>query len=119
MTLTTQRDRIRTVAERWRETYEPFTDDRPRFSWRTGMVSPPLNTRQIAEQLDALDPETATDEEVNVIIGNDSWTRLTCDECDEDVDAVLTVGEEPDHESHTASLCRTCVGRIFSSYWPF
>lgn len=117
MKLTTQRDTIRAVASRWRQQYEPFTDDRPMFSWRTGVTSPPLNKKQIAENLDDLDGETATPEDVAAIIGNESWTRLTCDECGKDTDAVLTVGQEPDYESHTASLCRSCVERASSIPW--
>lgn len=117
MKLTTQRDTIRAVASRWRQQYEPFTDDRPMFSWRTGVTSPPLNKKQIAEKLDDLDGETATPEDVAAIIGNESWTRLTCDECGKDTDAVLTVGQEPDYESHTASLCRSCVERASSIPW--
>lgn len=117
MKLTTQRDTIRAVASRWRKQYEPFTDDRPRFSWRTGVTSPPLNKKQIAEKLDALDAETATPEDVAAIIGNESWTRLTCDECGKDTDAVLTVGQELYYESHTASLCRSCVEQESSIPW--
>ena len=32
-----------------------------------------------------------------------------CDACGEVVDRVVTVGEEPDYESSTATLCRTCL----------
>jgi len=118
MTLTTQRDLIRSVAARWRKQYEPFTDDRPLFSWRTGQQLPPLNKKQIAEKLDALDPETATAAEVNDTIGNASWTRLSCDECGKETDATLQVGEEPDYESQTACLCRSCVEKAAATVWP-
>jgi hypothetical protein len=114
MKLTTQRDLIRAVAARWRQQYEPFTnDDKPLFSVRNGYRQP-IPKKAIAEKLDALDKETATAAEVAEIIGNESWTRLTCDECGKDTDALLTVGQEPDYESHTASLCRSCVERSSS-----
>ena len=118
MNLITQRDLIRAVAKRWRETYEPFTDDQPLFSWRTGQTSPPLNKQQIAEKLDALDPETATAEEVNAAIGNESWVRLSCDECGKETEALVTVGQAPDYESHTASICHTCVQKLVQLPWP-
>lgn len=117
MKLTTQRDLIRSVAARWRQQYEPFTnDDKPLFSVRNGYREP-IREKPIAEKLDALDKETATAADVAAIIGNESWTRLTCDECGKDTDAVLTVGQEPDYESHTASLCRSCVERAYSIPW--
>ncbi len=116
MKITTQRDLIRKVAKRWREQYEPFTNDPPIFSWRTGTYSPPISKRQIAEKLDAIDTETATAADVEAIIGNDSWTDLKCDECGKYVDSVLTVGDEPDFESRTASLCRDCVKLAVSMF---
>jgi hypothetical protein len=117
MKLTTQRDLIRAVAARWRQQYEPFqNDDRPLFSVRNGCRQP-IPKKAIIEMLDALDKETATPADVAGIIGNASWTRLTCDECEKDTDAVLTVGEKPDYESHTASLCRSCVERAASISW--
>ena len=102
MTLTTQRDLIRAVAKRWRDTYAPFT---PASSTGEGI----RNKKAISERLDALDAETVAAEEVNGIIGNDSWTSLTCDECRKEVLATVTVGQEPDYESATASLCRDCA----------
>jgi hypothetical protein len=46
---------------------------------------------------------------VDAIIGNGSWTRCTCNECNRDVYAVVQLGEEPDYESHTAWICRDCI----------
>lgn len=63
------------------------------------------------EKLAQLDGETATVEEVNKIIGNNSWTRLTCNECGAHVTAVIEVGEPSDYESRTAHLCRPCLER--------
>jgi hypothetical protein len=116
MKLTTQRDLIRAVAARWRQQYEPFTHDTPLFSVRNGYRQA-IPKKEIAAMLDAIDAETATPEDIAAIIGNESWTRLTCDECGKDTDAVLTVGQEPDYESHTASLCRSCVERASSIPW--
>jgi hypothetical protein len=113
MTLTTQRDLIRAVAERWRRQYEPFNHEIPLFSVRNGYIQE-RTKMQIAEMLDALDKETATPPDVADIIGNESWTRMTCDECGQDTDALLTVGQDPDYESCTASLCRSCTEKAFA-----
>jgi len=64
---------------------------------------------KVAEALDALNKETASIQDVEAIIGNGSWTRLTCDECSSEVDAVIRMGQEPDYESSTALLCFSCV----------
>jgi len=115
MKITTQRDLIREVAARWRRQYEPFRDDRPIFSVRNG-YNQAISKKEIAEGLDAIDVETATPADIAAIIGNESWTRLTCHECGKDTDTVITVGQEPDYESHTASLCRPCVDQLLSKF---
>lgn len=112
MTITTQRDLIRQVAKRWRKTYEPFEKwpAQKRISRDTpdGGVEF-VSKQQVADDLDALDPETATHEDVSGIIGNESWIRLTCDDCLSEVDATIQVGQEPDYENRTASLCLSCI----------
>lgn len=117
MIFTTQRNLIRVIAARWRNQYAPFTHDAPLFSERNGYRTG-LTKKAISEKLDALDPETASVEDVANIIGNDSWTRLTCDQCGKDTDAVLNVGQEPDIESHTASLCKECFLSLAAMPWP-
>jgi len=93
----TTRDMIRGVAERWRDQY-----------WNTH------NKKfiDIRAQLDALNDETATLADVVAIIGNDSWTKVRCDECSQEVDWVVQVGEDPDYESHTVTVCRSCLNKI-------
>lgn len=97
MNLITERDVIRGVADRWAKQYgtKDFLGD--------------AEKQGISQALKRLEPETATAEQVNAVIGNSSWTALTCDECRNDVKVVMMVGEEPDYESHTASLCMECI----------
>lgn len=90
----TQRDLIREVAARWARQYHGTTD------------SGKLN---ILAALLSLDRQTASPEYVARIIGNDSWTRLTCHECGECVKEVVQIGEEMDIESHTAHVCHDCL----------
>ena len=111
----TERDRILTVAERWDAQYSiniegvPPRPDNPLASGDTA--------RQISERLHKLNLKKVKASTVNKVIGNDSWTRLTCDECGRDVDAVLTVGQEPDYESRTASICRKCAEKVAAISW--
>jgi hypothetical protein len=81
------------VAERWRAQYPDAHADK--------LV--------IQRALEALDPATATAEEVEAIIGNKSWTTEMCDVCEEHVYQWLILGEPRDYESATVNICRTCL----------
>lgn len=96
MELITERSLIRTVAARWKE--------------QASRRSASFRVQAISAKLDALDGETATAQDVADIIGNHSWTDVpSCDECGEQTDAVVRVGEEPDDESATAWFCLECL----------
>ena len=111
----TNRDLIRTVSARWFKVYGDTMDSTPPlFTFNSKVVSERKTKRQISSELQSLDGDTATKEDVALIIGNDSWVRLTCDECEEDVDTVIRVGEKPDYESSTAYLCGSCVLKAFN-----
>ena len=46
-----------------------------------------------------------TPEDVDKIIGNSSWTRLICNHCNKDVDAVVIFGTSED----SLYICEDCV----------
>lgn len=48
-------------------------------------------------------------EAVEAVIGNDSWTACTCNECGRPVEAVARVGDDPAPDSQTTWLCRSCL----------
>lgn len=50
-----------------------------------------------------------TEDRAAEIIGNRSWTRNECDECGQDCDIVVRLGQEPDYESSTAQICLACL----------
>ena len=52
-----------------------------------------------------------TEERAKEILGNDSWTRNKCDECNKDVYATVQLGQEPDYESATANICLECLNK--------
>lgn len=90
----TLRSQVRTVADRWADQYRYWDHDAEKVA--------------IGAALRALDPETATPDDVAIIIGNRSWACPTeCDGCGEAFDAVVRVGEEPDYR--TCVLCIGCV----------
>lgn len=89
MKLFTVRDAIRDVAKNWKRQYGK-------------------EKSAIYSALKDLDKETATADDVARIIGNGSWTRLTCRSCYSEVQAVILVSIlNSDMES--IELCLECV----------
>lgn len=94
------------AAENWRHQYSEG-----KFGWKS--TSMPVQPIGVHRKLIALGP-TPTPEQVNAVIGNSSWTRLTCDQCGNEVDTVIVVGQAQDYESSTASLCITCLEQAYN-----
>lgn len=100
-----ERELVRTVAERWRKQYG--RDPSGIFGGRDKAV--------ILRQLEALDVETATAGDVAAIIGNKSWVSPdACDECGTASWSNVQVGQEPDYESATATLCADCLRKALA-----
>jgi hypothetical protein len=94
MKLYTTRSMIRTVLKRWRHQYPKGSEAR---------------FLAVEDKLAALDVETVTANEIERIIGNDSWTDIHCDECDTYVPAAMELGQEPGYQSNTAMVCLPCL----------
>lgn len=58
-------------------------------------------------KLQQLDPETCSSEDVEKVIGNDSWTALYCDECKRPVEAVAQFDTE-DYD-RPLRICLSCL----------
>tara|TARA_R110000744_G_scaffold10369_15_gene32432 strand:- start:379 stop:705 length:327 start_codon:yes stop_codon:yes gene_type:complete len=97
--ITTKRDLIKAVSWRWDSVYSSYPATDP--------------MRHVGEKLALLDKELATEADVANITGNERWTKLTCDECQQDVDNVIALGELSDYESNTASLCKECLNKAY------
>ena len=97
MKLETMREQVRSVANRWRTQYCNAS--------RHG-----VDRQEIQRKLDALDVETATDADVNAIIGNSSWAAPhQCHECGVSTWDAVELGQPPDYDSHTATVCIDCL----------
>lgn len=57
---------------------------------------------------------TPDPDEVDRVIGNKWWTQQRCDACDKYAGDVVVVGDEPDYESRTATLCRDCITEAYN-----
>jgi len=96
MKLETMRDQVRSVAKRWRMQY--------------GSGKYGKDKQKVLHALDGLDAETATVEDVTAIIGNDSWVGAhQCHECGAKTWRAVELGQPPDYESHTATICIDCL----------
>lgn len=101
MKLINEKTEIESVAERWKAAYCRDGD------WRDYGGS---SKEAIYLRLLAL-PQNATAKDIASIIGNSSWAGpQQCHECgDEDAEAVVQIGQEPDYESATADICLSCL----------
>ena len=106
MKLLSEREQVRSVVKRWRERYPD-----PEFGLRDGRTA-----GEIAARLDAIDPETAMAEDVAAAMGNlGGWVRQRpCDECGEYSWSCVELGEEPDDESCTATICEGCLRKALA-----
>lgn len=104
MRVFTKRGIIRNILQSWKFQY--FIDG----EWKYGE-----DNEVIYKELCKLNLETCSAEDVNKTIGNTSWTYLRCDECSEEVDELVELGEEPDYESRTANVCKSCLIRAIEA----
>ena len=90
----TKRDVILSVAQRWNNQYRSKQWDG-------------TDKRAIGQAIRALDLLTATEDDVASIIGNRSWTRLQCDQCEREVERVVQIAGT--NEYGPDNLCETCL----------
>lgn len=94
-------DRARKAPQRWDEHYR-------------GWSSRDYHKKRITAELLALPEADRTPERIAAIIGNDSWSAVECDQCGERVPVAVTVGQPPDYESSTATICEPCLRRALA-----
>lgn len=98
-------EQIAAVAGRWKRQY--FVGG----TWRTTRTG---SSEHIYQGLVAL-PATATAADVAAIIGNSSWVGHQCNECGEGADVAFQLGQEPDYESHTVTVCAVCA-KVYAEF---
>ena len=103
MKIITERDRIRNVAERWAKQYGVGT------RWECDPVK-----QGILQSLEMLNGNTCSAKIVDEIIGNNTWTRMRCDQCKKNTTWIIQLGEKPGYESQTANICRACFDKAIT-----
>lgn len=98
MQLLDERHQVRTVAQRWRAQYGG------------GSYGADRRGRMVGDELAALDVETATAADVAEIVGNGSWVgKNICNACKAETWDAVQLGEPPDCESSTVTICADCL----------
>lgn len=92
----TKQDLINNICSAWKQQY--FFDG----EWRYGE-----NKQVIYNNLIALG-DNKTEEKINEIIGNSSWTTITCGECNKHVDVVVVMN---DSDEYCAYICKKCINK--------
>ena len=87
------------VSRRWRERYTTSDGQWPHLL---------RNRKETFEQLLALG-DAITADDVERIMGNEMWTKSPCIECGQWHRELIQLGEEPDVESRTVTVCLECA----------
>ena len=99
MELITERSRIKGVADAWDAQYGP--DFRPIAGG---------SSKTVSEKLHALNLSRVSAATVNKIIGNDSWTRIVCYECQKPVTKVAVLYD--DDGTAVFEICESCATKV-------
>lgn len=99
MEFSSRQTRATKAAKMWQDLYEDYKE----------LQLP------IADELYALGGDPTPDA-VDKVIGNKLWTYCTCDECKQSCDAVVRIGDEPDYDSATARVCRSCIEKALALF---
>lgn len=100
MNLLSEREQVRGVSARWQAQYRNYHSN----------PQDEAEKRAIGARLAALNVEKATAKDVLGIVGNASWVGpAACDECGHKSWSSVVLGEPPDYESHTATICLRCL----------
>lgn len=100
MRVITKQALIATAAERFRESHQR------RDEWLPTVGGG--DSAAIYAKLLTL-PSGASEDAVTAAIGDNRWTENMCDECGEDRDVTVLLGEEIHHPTDTLSLCVDCL----------
>lgn len=65
-------------------------------------------TEERLAAVSSLDPDTATPADVARVM-NEHHVENRCDECEQDFDTLVQIGQEPDYDARWLCLCEGCL----------
>lgn len=107
MELITKRSRLDEIPDRYHEQYSKFYGTEYR-------LFDGARPEDIEVALRAL-PLPLVEADVIKFLGS-SWFDVHCDECERSVDAAVVLGEQPNYESATATICTDCLRNALALY---
>lgn len=110
MKIVTKRERIESVRDRWQKQYRHYSPDT--------LIGGGASREQvgvISRRLSKLDLSTCSEADVDAAIGVKKWASLRCDECLEDKDILMRMGDEPDYKARWQDLCADCLRRAITT----
>lgn len=96
--LITQQEVVDGVPKRWEKVYKlNGTNQQKGITLSLNSLSKPINK-----------------DEVNSIIGNTSWTRLSCDICSQETNAIVCIESDSfdGYEGANAYVCKECISKM-------
>lgn len=108
MKLITKQGKANTVAERWKQTYYSYNYSHELKEWYRGGKN---NSEDKYNKLIALG-DNPSPKSIESIIGNPTWTTLTCDHCKKEVDKVVSFSGVASDEYGYTELCWNCIDKI-------
>lgn len=111
MQLIYRRDVIRNVRKMWADQYAHYDENHkfPAFGDNRGFT-----VKAIRDALARLDLENCDPQDVNEAIGTTGWADCRCDECDENYEVLVRIGQEPDYDARWQDLCGHCLSRAIA-----
>lgn len=103
MEILTKAQVVKDVPARWTKQYETYDNRRD------------PSKAKITAALNALAPCDLTEERVNAIIGNKTWTTFYCDECGEKKDALMMMVDDTEWGGHKVGICLACLSAARSA----
>jgi len=111
MSKLTRQDLANNVAESWRKQYEVGN-----FEWKSIRHDGKTQSAEVVYNNLVKLGDKPNPDDIDKVIGNKSWTELTCDECSESVDEVVLIGRNLSYEKSEAYVCLDCLKRICDKY---
>jgi hypothetical protein len=96
----TVNDKIKSVADNWERQYLSYPPDHKQ--------------KEKGKKLRAL--INPTKEQIDLIIGNTSWTEINCDSCEIEVDTVVRIKGRAYDEYGSTDLCKSCALEIIEAF---
>lgn len=110
MVIVTKRNRLTTVAERWRATYQR------REEW---LPAPQVaDTATVYAALCVL-PADSTEAQVVALTGDNRWSQNLCHECANDSEVTVGFAQEAHHPTETTYLCVACLQQALDRVTAF